>query len=251
MKSDNTRPVRIPAAQAERLISWQLPVMDVPVTGEPFNTSSEATIVVTDEEIEPEALSLADIEAIRENALKEGFQQGHQDGFEQGYAEGKQQGYEQAFKQAESEVQRRLQLLEQLAQQLRNPIAAQEQQLESMLLNLVKQMSRAVIHAELQQHPEPLLGAIKAALAELPSATLPCELHLHPEDLAIVEQLAQPLTHHKGIKWLSDESMARGGCVIVGEHTRVDNQLETRFEQILAQLDAHLDTTSPQPAIDR
>lgn len=241
MKQDSARPVKIPASQAQRLMPWELPTMDIGLVGEPFKTvRDDSQVLVTEEEIEAEKLTLADIEEIRENAAKEGFQQGHQEGFTQGYTEGKQQGYEQAYQAGQAEVQRQLTLLESMLNRLENPIASQEEALEGMLINLVKEFSRSVIHAELKTDSEPLLQAIQAALAELPSAVVECEVHLHPDDLRTVQTLAKPLTLKKGVKWIADDGLEQGGCLIHSENTLIDNRVSARFEQIVQQLDASL-----------
>lgn len=241
MKQDNYRPVRIPAAEARQLMPWQLPMMDVGDVGEPFKTDQASSqVVVTEEDIEAEKLTLADIEEIRENAAKEGFSQGHQEGFEQGYSEGKQQGHDQAFKAGEKEVKRRLALLEQLTQVLSDPISSQEQQLETLMIDLIQQFAKAVISAELKTDIEPLKIAVKAALAELPSTVASCEVHLHPDDLLLLESLSVK----KGVAWVANEDIQPGGCQIHSDTTHIDNTVNARFDQIAAQLTAALGKTS-------
>ena len=245
MKQDNYRPVRIPAADAQRLMPWELPMMDIGEIAEPFKTDSiPSHVVVTEEEIEAEKLTLADIEEIRENAAKEGFSQGHQEGFDQGYTEGKQQGFEQAFNAGAEEVNRRLALLEQLSQALSDPIGSQEQQLETLIIDLVKQFAKAVVIAELKTNIEPLKIAIKAALAELPSTVATCEVHLNPDDLPLVETL----TVKKGVVWIADEEIQPGGCQIHSDTTQIDHSVNARFQQIVEQLSASLGKSSGSAA---
>lgn len=237
MKQDNLRPVRIPAAEAQRLMPWELPMMDVGSVGEPFQTTSKSSrVTVSEEEIEPEKLTLADIEEIRENAAKEGFSQGHQEGFDQGYAEGKQQGYEQALKAGEDEVQQQLAILDQLCKSFSNPVAEQEHALEALLISLVQRFAKAVIDTEINSSPQPLLEAVKAALAELPSTVSSAEVHLHPDDLAYVASLPP----QKGVEWVADPAVERGGCLIQSDNTQVDHSVASRFDQIVEQLSAAL-----------
>lgn len=245
MKQDNYRPVKIPAAEAQRLMPWELPMMDIGELGEPFKTDSVSShVVVTEEEIEAEKLTLADIELIRENAVKEGFAQGHQEGFDQGHAEGKQQGYDQAIKAGEAEVKRQLALLEQLSHALSHPIQSQEQQLEMLMIDLVQQFSRAVVGVELKTDPAPLVHAVKAALAELPSTVSSYEVHLHPDDLPLVESL----TVKKGVQWIANTEIEPGGCEILSDTTHIDNTVNARFEQIVEQLSATLGKSSDSTA---
>ncbi len=139
-------------------------MIDVAEVAEPFNTrSTEADVLVTEEEIEAEKLTLDAIEEIRENAVKEGFQQGHDEGFEQGFAEGKQQGYEQAIKAGQEEIQRQLRLLDRITQSLSNPVEEQQQQLERLIIDLIKQFAEAVVLTELNVGLEPLKAAVLSA----------------------------------------------------------------------------------------
>lgn len=212
-------------------------MMEMEWVSEPFKTLAPAEqVIVTDEEIEAETLTLADIEEIRENATKEGFQLGKEEGFNQGYSEGKQQGYEEAFKAGEAEVQRQLAVLTQMTEALANPIVNQEQELESLLIDLVQRFAKAVINTELLMDSKPLVTAVKAALSELPAAVSSCEVHVHPDDLSVVESLPS----HKGVEWIADATIEQGGCQITSGSTQVDNTVSTRFDQVVAQLSAAL-----------
>lgn len=237
MKQDNLRPVKIPAAEARQLTRWELPLMDAGVVDQAFQTVSPASqVTVVEEEIEVEKLTLAEIEQIREDAVKEGFAQGREEGFAQGLAAGERQGYEQGLESGLAEIQRQQALLMGVCQALANPVAAQEQELERLLTGLVQGFARAVIDAELQSNPEPICQAVRAALAELPGATLVCDLRVNPADLPIL----QALPGLDGVRLIEDPSIEQGGCSVTTDNTRIDHRVSTRFQQITEQLAAAL-----------
>lgn len=211
--------------------------MDLVHIREPFNTRLEASqVTVSEDDIDAEKLTLADIEEIRENAVKEGFAQGHQEGFDQGFAEGKLQGHELAMKAAEADIQQQLALLNLLSKSLAEPISDQEQQLETLMMNLVQRFAKAVIDTEIKTSPQPLLEAVKSALAELPSTVPAAEVHLHPDDLPLVASLSP----QKGVQWIADAAVERGGCLIQSDSTQIDHSVHTRFDQIVEQLSTAL-----------
>jgi flagellar assembly protein FliH len=238
MKADNLFPVRIPAAEARRLNTWELPMMEGDLQqGSAFNTVyHEETVTVTDEEVVAEKLTLAEIEQIREDAFKEGFAQGREEGFEQGKADGYRQGYEQGLASGETEIKRQLALLDSLQVSFRQPIAEQEKALEGLLADLILRFAEAVVNAELQSSEAHIVKAVMSALEELPSTTLNCQVQVNPVDLDALERLAQ----REGFTLISDETITAGGCRLMTENSRVDHTVEARFQQVAEQLSAAL-----------
>lgn len=242
MKADKPLPVRIPASEARKLHAWELPDIESGLQGSAFQTVyHEEKVIVTDDEVVAEKLTLAMIEQIREEAFKEGFEQGREEGFDQGKTDGYKQGYEQGLASGEAEIKRQLNLLDGLQLSFRQPIAEQQSALESLLSDLVLRFSEAVVHAELQASEAHIVKAVKSALEALPATTQSCEVQVNPEDLGALERLAQ----REGFELISDESITAGGCFVVTENSRVDNTVQTRFQQIAEQLAAALGKYKP------
>lgn len=242
MKTDKVFPVKIPASEARRLNAWQLPAMDGGPQNLAFQTANqEVQVTVSDEEVVAEKLTLAMIEQIREEAFKEGFAQGREEGFKQGKTDGYKQGHEQGLASGEAEIKHQLTLFDSLQASFRQPIAKQEKALESLLSDLVLRFAAAVVNAELQSSEVHIVKAVKSALDELPSTTQSCQVQVNPKDLDALERLAQ----REGFELMSDENITTGGCFLITENSRVDHTVETRFQQVEAQLAAALGKIKP------
>ncbi len=88
---------------------------------------------------------------------------------------------------------------------------------------------------------QPALGrtVIREAL-ELAAGQPHIELHLHPDDLALLEQCgetAEGLLAPVGkAKFVPDERLSRGGCLIETQHGVIDARLETQLARITQEL---------------
>ena len=120
---------------------------------------------------EPEPLTAQEIEEIRQAAHDEGFSQGKEEGFAKGYEEGKaqgieegtlqgiEQGNEQGLAQGKASIDALGEKWQQLIEQLHKPLANVEKNIEEQLLNLVVQLTEAVVLQEAKMNPDILMAA--------------------------------------------------------------------------------------------
>lgn len=236
-KSDNATPVRIPAAKAGKLQTWQLPDIERSSSFSPLHALREQEIVrVVDEEVAAEKLTVKELDAIREEAYKEGFAEGRQDGFEQGKREGYEQGLAMGLNEGQGQIDIQLQVLQSIQSQLFDPLASKEEQLEALFYGLVVKLSEAIVMSELSISEDRLKSTLKQALDALPAQPKQLKIVMHPEDSQLLSEYAE----RHGLEFLDDVSMTRGGCRLISEHSEVDYQVETRFSQVLDQFKASL-----------
>lgn len=165
--------------------------------------------------------TVADLEAIGDEARREGY--------EQGLAEGR--------RAAHGELQRKLQHLAGLCDALARPLADVDVAVERQLAELAMLVARGVLQAELKLQPEHLLRVVRKAIAALPAATARIDVLVHPQSAAL---LREGLTEAGEQGWhiVEDAQLEPGDCRIVGADSRIDAGIETR---LAAMVNAALD----------
>lgn len=232
MKDSDQDTKRIPKEQLTAWERWELPLLD-----------ERGNQVVQEQEVKP--LTAADLAEIRQAAREDGFQEGreagYQEGFEKGRAEGHQQGLqageiegrEQGRQQAEDatrkEVESRVDRLEHLLGELVLPIQRHEEELESVLVNLTTVLARAVVYRELSLDSSQIRQVVRKALAALPSTADNLRIHIHPDDLEPVREVAERLEVSPSI--IEDDTLMPGGCKVESRHSLVDYTVEKRFQK--------------------
>jgi flagellar assembly protein FliH len=180
---------------------WTVPDMDGPIAPQKMATVG----------------GLADLQA-----------EAHKEAFEQGLAEGRSAG--------RAEVQAQVDRLAGMFYDLAKPFDALDAEVERELLTLALALARQIVRRELKTDPTQIIGIIREAIAALPVATRDVRVHLHPEDAAVVKQHLAPTENERAWTIIEDPVMARGGCQITTNTSRIDARLETRLGSILSEL---------------
>lgn len=248
MKDSGQDSKPIPKEEMTAWERWELPLLD-----------ESGNQVVEEEEVKP--LTAADLNEIRQAAREDGFQEGRQagyaeglekgqaDGYKEGYAsgeaEGRNHGEQQALEQTRQEVTSRIERLEHLMGELLMPIERQEDELESVLVNLTMALARAVVFRELSIDSSQVRQVVRRALSSLPSAADNLRIHIHPDDIEPVREVTERLESPAVI--IEDDSLMPGGCIVESRHSLVDYTVEKRFQRaVQSMLDDQLaDSTGP------
>ena len=196
--------------------------------------------------IEPIPLTAEDIDQIRQAAHDEGFAQGTAEGFAKGYDEGKTQGIEhgtlqgietgteQGLTQGKETIDTLSKNWQSLIEQLTKPLASVEKNVEEQLLNLVVQLTEAVVLQEAQINPDILMAAINTGIKALPSNDANTEIYLHPDDMTLVEQqFGKQHIKESGWKLLPAPQLTQGSCQIENSTSHIDLQMKSRLKQVL------------------
>tara|TARA_R110002167_G_scaffold328713_1_gene535156 strand:+ start:14433 stop:15218 length:786 start_codon:yes stop_codon:yes gene_type:complete len=199
-----------------------------------------------EEIIEPVPLTAQEIEEIRQAAQEEGFGQGKEEGFAKGYEEGKAQGKaegtvqgieagtEQGLAQGKETIEALSENWKSLIEQLDKPLASVEKNVEEQLLNLVVQLTEAVVLQEARTNPDILMAAINTGIKALPSNEANTQIYLNPDDIKQVEQQfgAQHIKE-SGWKLLPAPQLSAGSCQIENSTSNIDLQMKSRLKQVL------------------
>lgn len=172
--------------------------------------------------------TVAELEAIGEQARREGYAAG--------LAEGR--------RAAHGELQRKLQHLGGLCDALARPLADVDVTVERQLAELAMLVARGVLQTELKQQPEHLLRVVRKAIAALPAATARIDIVVHPQSAALLrEGLGE--AKERGWRIVEDAQLQPGDCRIAGTDSRIDASIETR---LAAMVEAALDEELALPA---
>jgi len=200
-----------------------------------------------EEEIaEPEPLTAEEIEEIRQAAHDEGFSQGKEEGFAKGYEEGKAQGIEEGIvkgveegnekglEQGKETIEALSENWKSLIEQLDKPLASVEKNVEEQLLNLVVQLTEAVVLQEAKTNPDILMAAINTGIKALPSNETNTQIYLNPNDIKQVEQqFGEQHIKESGWKLLPAPQLSAGSCQIENSTSNIDLQMKSRLKQVL------------------
>ncbi|MHB8786263.1 MAG: flagellar assembly protein FliH [Thauera sp.] len=169
----------------------------------------------------------AEIERMHEEVRLAGFEEGRRAGHAEGLEAGRAEGYAEGKANAEAEAAR----IAGLADGLDAALHALDGEVAEEIMALAIEMARRMVKLTLEEHPEVVLETVRTALLQLPQGH--AQIHLHPDDLALVRQhLGDPLIH-AGHRLQEDARLQRGECRIDGQGAQVDATLETRWRRVL------------------
>lgn len=211
---------------------WDLPSFDAPVA-EPLSETEEAEAAAVETEVQVEEmtveevkpLTLADVEAVRQDAWNEGFSTGEKDGFHAGQLK--------AAQESQEVLAAKVAALDGIMQQFFEPIAEQDQQLEDAMLDLVTRISKQVIQRELSLDSSQIKQVVRESLKLLPVSSDVVRVYINPQDFAQLKALRE--RHEENWKIIEDDDLLPGGCRFESVNTRIDASIETRIEHIAQQ----------------
>ena len=199
--------------------TWQLP--EISVLASPVsNVAARPDRIEADA---PEQTRQADtFEEERKLAHDQGFQQGLKDG-------------QQESKRLLAEQSQQLQLA--LAA-LREPLKWVDSELERELFTMTLAISKQLLRHELSLRPELIENLIHKAVAALPLSNSGFDIVLNPDDADVLRGLHAERNEVLDPAWrlIEDATVSRGGCRINSDHSRIDEELETRIQHLVAEM---------------
>ncbi|MFO1388009.1 flagellar assembly protein FliH [Cellvibrio sp.] len=258
-------PGRIPSEELGEVKSWMLPPVDD--TGRILSSAEKEARMRREKllqqgkekietvEIPPQqktGMTAQEMQDIFDAAEKDGFAQGHAAGFEQGKNEGYEAGRQQGLMEMRAHLTLEQQRFQHLANSLLNPLTAQDNDIEHMLLDVICSLTQSVIQRELVTDSSHILELVKTAVEALPVGSKNIRISLNPEDLAVVETYASE--QQLDWKFFADTQLQPGGCKVETPESRVDfsvsQRLQTVLEQFLTGQLAQVDAEESSPSVE-
>lgn len=211
----------IPGNQLDGFRRWQIPQMpdDPPDPPDPPLSDASAMPAPAASSVSVANLpTAAELEAIQQQA------------YEEAYAAGLVQGR----KTGQQQVNDRVEQLEALLHGLAQPLEVLDEQVEQELITLVIAIARQLVRRELKTSPGEILAVVRSALAVLPVGQRHVQLHLHPEDAALVRELMTVPEGEAAWRIAEDPMLSRGDCRVTTATSQIDARLETRLGAVIS-----------------
>jgi flagellar assembly protein FliH len=168
-------------------------------------------------------------EALRAEELEAAYRRGR--------AEGEEGGYARARKELSSAVAAARRVL----QEVRAARETWDRSLQENLVALSAAIARHIVGRELQAAPEAFRELVQKAASAFPAGQA-VRVRLHPDDLPLLAGTDDgPLPDESAVggreaRWITDEDIARGGCIVEGPDRIVDGRVDEVLERLYWEL---------------
>ena len=158
------------------------------------------------------------LEALQKEAYDEAWQKGHADGLAAG----------------ENDARERLGRLNELLKALTHPFDDLDEMIEKQLVELAMAVVKQLFRREVRMDPTHVIGVVREAIQLLPAASRKVQLHLHPDDAALVRESLSPSEGELAWTIVEDPLISKGGCNVTTENSRIDATNESRLQAAIA-----------------
>lgn len=161
----------------------------------------------------------------------------------QAEAEGSQAAEQAASRVLDAKVSQRvsdlLPALESAVAQLVDARGAWLDYWQSALVELAASMAERLVRQKLDLHPEVTVEWIREAL-ELAAGATDVVLLLHPTDIETlgteINRVTETVSSLSSARVVADDTVSRGGCVVQTRYGRIDHQIRSQLDRLIAEL---------------
>ncbi len=182
-------------------------------------------------------------EKVYKEAYDKGYELGQKKGYDDAYGPAEKKGYDDGHAKALEEIKQRFEM------HIDEPLADTKKiieyfdsnktrllwEAEQSFVVLAIKLAEKVVRREIELRPEIISETVRGAL-ETVARTTNVVIKVSPEDISIIEDLKGSLSDILGrfssVTITPDETISRGGCVVLTERGRVDARIETQIDRI-------------------
>lgn len=149
--------------------------------------------------------------------------------YEKGFEQGKKDGEALGRKAYELQAERFKVVTDAISHRAEALLSAYE----PVLIELVLNISKALVHHELTATPELVRSCLERGLA-MAVKGMPIRVHLHSEDLELIQQMERLSEETSGhlLEFMADSSVERGGCLLETDMGVIDATLTTQWRTV-------------------
>lgn len=150
------------------------------------------------------------------------------------FEDARRDGYETGLNEGAELVREQAQRVAALADGLDDALRRLDGDVAEELVGLAIEIAHRLVRHALAENPEAVIETVRAALGQLPQAQ--ARIHLHPDDVALVRAYLADQSEHAHHALVEDDSVSRGGCRLQTAGSEIDATIETRWRRVLESL---------------
>ncbi len=157
------------------------------------------------------------------------LQEMQQAAYDEAYAKGHAEGLAAGTDAARSRAER----FDELLRSLCEPFDQLDESVEKQLVELATTLVRQLFRREIRLDPTHVIGVVREAIQALPVASRRVQVHLHPDDAALVRESLAPAEGEPAWTIVEDPLIACGGCKVTTENSQIDASTEARLTAVI------------------
>lgn len=165
------------------------------------------------------------------------------------FERGRRQGFHEGQQEAQRQQAQHARQLDRVLDELRGRFAELESGAADALLDLAIEIARQVVRREIEIQRDAVLPVVREAVAAIVDEQTNPRVHLHPDDLWLIQADLDTDGLYQGCRFVPDASIARGGCRVETAQNEVDATLATRWRRALGALGVDADELPPIEAV--
>lgn len=157
--------------------------------------------------------------------LEELQKDAYDEAFQKGLADGKAAG--------QAEIAQRAARYDELLKALCEPFDRLDESVEKQLVELSIALTKQLFRREIKLNPTHVIGVVREAIQALPIASRNVQVHLHPDDAALVRESLKPVEGEPAWSIVEDPLIACGGCHVTTDSSQIDATAESRLHAVI------------------
>jgi len=162
-------------------------------------------------------LTAGRLEELQKEAYDEAFQKGHAEGIAAG----------------QRDIEQRAARYDELLRALTEPFDRLDKSVEKQLVELTIAIVKQLFRREIKVNPSHIIGVVREAIQALPIASRSVQVHLHPDDAALVRDTLSPAEGEPAWSIVEDPLVSHGGCKVTTENSHIDATAEARLQAVI------------------
>ncbi|MGI9249342.1 MAG: FliH/SctL family protein [Woeseiaceae bacterium] len=162
-------------------------------------------------------LTAGRLQELQKDAFDEAWKKGHEEGVTAG----------------QQAVQQRAARYDELLHALSRPFDQLDSSVEKQLVELAVAIVKQLFRREIKINPSHVIGVVREAIQLLPIASRTVQVHLHPDDAALVRETLAPAEGEPAWTIVEDPLVTHGGCRVTTENSQIDATSEARLQAVI------------------
>lgn len=150
------------------------------------------------------------------------------------YDEAWQKGHAEGMVAGQQAVEDRAARYDALLHALCRPFDELDEAVEKQLLELSTALLKQLFRREIKLNPDHVIGVVREAIQALPIASRSVQVHLHPDDAALVKETLSRADGELAWSIVEDPLCSHGGCRVTTENSQIDATTESRLHAVIS-----------------